>query len=142
MRPLRTLVFTALALAVASASQATVRVKDLTRLSSARENALVGYGIVTGLAGTGDTARSFGTLQSISNVLRRFGIDVAPEQLRSRNVAGVMVTTNMPAFARSGDRASGWAACQTTGGRRCDVTTSLGGTSRVSNVTTYRSDVT
>jgi flagellar P-ring protein precursor FlgI len=106
MRPLRTLVFTALALAVASASQATVRVKDLTRLSSARENALVGYGIVTGLAGTGDTARSFGTLQSISNVLRRFGIDVAPEQLRSRNVAGVMVTTNMPAFARSGDRLS------------------------------------
>ena len=76
MRAIHTSIFVALLLAIASASQATVRVKDLTRLSSARENALVGYGIVTGLAGTGDTARSFGTLQSISNVLRRFGIDV------------------------------------------------------------------
>jgi len=81
-----------------------VRLKELARLGSAHDNSLVGYGLVTGLAGTGDTSRSFGTVQSISNVLRRFGVNVAPLQLRTRNVAGVMVTGTLPAFARKGDK--------------------------------------
>jgi len=93
---------------VASAATASpgggVRLKELARLGAAHENSLVGYGLVTGLAGTGDTNRSFGTVQSISNVLRRFGVNVTPDQLRTRNVAGVMVTATLSAYARRGDQ--------------------------------------
>src|SRR5262245_29377728 len=77
-----------------------VRIKELARLASAHDNSLVGYGLVTGLAGTGDTSRSLGTVQSISNLLRNFGVNVNASQLRSRNVAGVMVTATLPAFGR------------------------------------------
>ena len=61
-------------------------------------------GIVSGLAGTGDSTRSQATLQSVANALREFGLNVTPQQLSSRNVAAVMVTATLPAFARSGDR--------------------------------------
>lgn len=80
------------------------RIKDVARLTEARENALVGYGIVTGLAGTGDSSRSQETFQSISNLLRNFGVNMAPTQVRGRNAASVMVTASLPAFARRGAR--------------------------------------
>lgn len=80
-----------------------VRVKDLARIKGVRENSLVGYGIVTGLAGTGDSARNQATVQSISNTLRKFGIMIASSDVRSRNVAAVMITANLPAFAEPGD---------------------------------------
>lgn len=82
----------------------TVKIKDLVRLNGAKDNALIGYGIVTGLAGTGDSARSAATLQSIKNVLTRFGVNVAIGNVRSRNSAGVMVTANLPAYAQPGDK--------------------------------------
>jgi flagellar P-ring protein FlgI len=81
-----------------------VRIKELGRIDGVRENMISGYGIVTGLAGTGDTSRSQATLQSVANALREFGLNVTPQQLSSRNVAAVLVTATLPAFARSGDR--------------------------------------
>ena len=80
-----------------------VRIKDLGKLSGWRENALVGYGLVTGLAGTGDSPRNQATRQSIANLLQNFDVRLAPEQVSSRNVAAVMVTANLPPFARRGD---------------------------------------
>lgn len=81
-----------------------VRLKDLGRIDGVRDNMIVGYGIVSGLAGTGDSARSQATLQSIANALRSFGVYLSPAQLSSRNVAGVIVTSTLPAHARSGDK--------------------------------------
>jgi flagellar P-ring protein precursor FlgI len=87
---------------LAAAPQA-VRIKDLGRIDSVRENSLVGYGLVTGLAGTGDSSRFTPTLQSVANMLARFGVIVPSDQINSRNVAAVTVTTSLPAFARPGD---------------------------------------
>jgi flagellar P-ring protein precursor FlgI len=81
-----------------------VRIKELGRLDGVRENMVSGFGIVSGLAGTGDSTRSQATLQSVANALREFGLNVTPAQLASRNVAAVLVTATLPAFARSGDR--------------------------------------
>jgi flagellar P-ring protein FlgI len=81
-----------------------VAIKDLGRIDGWRSNPLVGYGLVTGLASTGDTPRTRATRQSISNMLAQFGMYVPAEQVQSRNVAAVMVTASLPAFARAGDR--------------------------------------
>ncbi|HZR33825.1 MAG TPA: flagellar basal body P-ring protein FlgI [Nevskia sp.] len=81
-----------------------VKVRDLAHVQGVRDNQLVGYGIVAGLAGTGDSQRSSATLQSISNTLARFGVRVTPDQISSRNVAAVMITATLPAFASSGDK--------------------------------------
>jgi len=81
-----------------------IRIKDLGRVDGVRDNALVGYGIVTGLAGTGDSSRSRVTLQSVANTLAQFGVIVDTDQLSSRNVAAVMVTSTLPPFGRPGDR--------------------------------------
>jgi flagellar P-ring protein FlgI len=67
------------------------------------ENAVVGYGLVTGLAGTGDSPRNQATRQSIANLLQGFDLKLTPDQISSRNVAAVMVTAALPAFARRGD---------------------------------------
>lgn len=80
-----------------------VRVKDLGHFLGWRDNALVGYGIVTGLAGSGDSARSEVTQQALKNVLSRFGANITPDQVRSRNVAAVMVTATFPPSANVGD---------------------------------------
>jgi flagellar P-ring protein FlgI len=81
-----------------------VAIRDLGRVDGWRQNPLVGYGLVTGLAGTGDSSRSRATRQSISNMLAQFGMYVPSTEVQSRNVAAVMVTANLPAFARAGDR--------------------------------------
>lgn len=81
-----------------------IPLKELGRLSAAKENALVGYGIVSGLAGTGDSSRSAATLQSVKNVLLRFGVNVPVDEVRSRNSAAVMVTTTLPPYAQPGDK--------------------------------------
>jgi flagellar P-ring protein precursor FlgI len=78
-------------------------VKDLGRFRGTRGNALVGYGIVTGLAGTGDSPTNRTTRQTIANVLSQFDLSVPPEQIQSRNVAVVLVSSTLPAFAREGD---------------------------------------
>jgi flagellar P-ring protein precursor FlgI len=81
-----------------------VRLKDLGRIDGVRDNMVVGYGIVTGLAGTGDSSRSQATLQTIMNALQSFGVNVTTSQLSTRNVAGVMVIATLPAYARPGDK--------------------------------------
>lgn len=81
-----------------------VRIKDLGRIESVRDNSLTGYGLVTGLAGTGDSSRSKATMQSVVNMLSQFGVNVSVDQLSSRNVAAVMVIANLPPFTRPGDK--------------------------------------
>lgn len=81
-----------------------IRIKDLGRIDGLRENMVVGYGIVTGVAGSGDSSRSQATLQSVANALREFGVTVTASQLSSRNVAAVLVTATLPAFVHSGDK--------------------------------------
>ncbi len=81
-----------------------VRLKDLARIEGNREIALVGYGIVIGLSGSGDSSRNRATLQSLANTLSNFGLKVSERDLNSRNVAAVMVTSELPPFGEPGDR--------------------------------------
>lgn len=81
-----------------------VRIKDVARLRGVRENQLVGYGLVIGLAGTGDSNRSGMTIASIRSALERFGVRVPPGEIETKNMASVVVTATLPPFARSGDR--------------------------------------
>ena len=80
-----------------------VRIKDLGRVKGWRQNVLVGYGIVTGLAGTGDSSGNAATKQALSNVLSQFNLAVPAVQIQSRNVALVMISAELPSFAREGD---------------------------------------
>ncbi|MBC7083009.1 MAG: flagellar basal body P-ring protein FlgI [Firmicutes bacterium] len=80
------------------------RIKDITRVEGVRDNDLIGYGLVVGLKGTGDSGGAMFTVQSVANMLMRFGIKITPDQMRVKNVAAVMVTAKLPAFARVGDR--------------------------------------
>lgn len=86
-----------------------VKVRDVVEIQGARENQLIGYGIVVGLPGTGDTvvgSRSGTqfTVQSIVNMLKRFGIVVPPQYVRVRNVAAVMVTATLSPYLKSGNK--------------------------------------
>ena len=90
-------------LAAAGPADAPLRVKDLGHVQGWRDNVLVGTGIVTGLAGTGDSPANRATRQALSNVMAQFNLTVAPEQVSSRNVAVVMVSASLPSYAREGD---------------------------------------
>ena len=81
-----------------------VRVKDMVEIQGVRENRLAGYGLVVGLNGTGDKAGSQFTIRSLANMLRNMGITVDPNMLKVKNVAAVMVTANLPPFARSSQK--------------------------------------
>ncbi len=81
-----------------------VRVKELGRFLGWRDNMLVGYGLVTGLAGTGDSSRSRPTRQALSNLLSQFELAVPQDQIQSRNVAAVMLTATLPASSNIGDK--------------------------------------
>jgi len=106
MKHLRTwALFSALVLAWSAVSAAAdgIRLKDLSRMKDERANMLVGYGLVTGLAGTGDNPGNRLTGQTLSNVLENLGIDIPQQALKSRNVAAVTVTAVLPRYAQSGD---------------------------------------
>lgn len=81
-----------------------VRLKDIAQVQGARGNQLVGYGLVVGLEGTGDSKGALFTAQSVANMLQRFGIQVPAGQLKVKNIAAVMVTAHLPPFAREGSR--------------------------------------
>lgn len=81
-----------------------VRVKDLGHFQGWRENALVGFGLVTGLAGSGDSAKSDATRQAIKNALGRLGANLTVDQIQSRNAALVIVTAVLPPSAHRGDK--------------------------------------
>jgi len=93
-----------LLLTFASAAPAgDVRLRDLVMVAGARDNQLVGYGLVVGLAGDGDKDPIY-TQQTIANMLRRFGVNVPATTLSAKNVAVVMVTADIPAFVKEGSR--------------------------------------
>lgn len=96
-----------LALLLAGTVQAAapeVRLKELARVQDVRDYALVGYGLVVGLAGTGDSDKNKVTRQSLINTLKYFNVNVADGDLNSRNTAAVMVTANMHSFSEAGDK--------------------------------------
>lgn len=81
-----------------------VRLKDIARIEGVRDNALTGYGIVIGLSGSGDSSKNRLTVQSVANALSHFGVNISPDDLSTRNVAAVMVTATLPAFAEPGQK--------------------------------------
>ena len=88
---------------VPSTSHAQIRLRDLVSIEGVRSNQLVGYGLVVGLQGTGDTLRnSQFTQQSLSAMLERMGVNVTGLQLQTRNTAAVVVTATLAPFARQG----------------------------------------
>jgi flagellar P-ring protein FlgI len=87
------------------AANATSRIKDLVDVEGIRDNQLIGYGLVVGLNGTGDSLNNSPfTRQSLQAMLERLGVNIRGAQLRTGNVAAVMVTGNLPAFATQGTR--------------------------------------
>lgn len=91
-------------LASSTQAQGAVRLKDLGRFSGVRDNSVIGYGLVVGLSGTGDSRRTLATMQSVSNMLQEFGLQVPAAGINSRNVAAVLVTAKVPGFMNVGDR--------------------------------------
>src|ERR1700746_115827 len=84
---------------------ATSRIKDLANIEGVRQNQLIGYGLVVGLNGTGDTLNNIPfTKQSLQAMLERMGVNIRGATIRTGNVAAVMVTGNLPAFATQGTR--------------------------------------
>lgn len=108
MRSTITIIVTSslLLLSLLCTTGSTARIKDIASLKGVRTNQLIGYGLVTGLAGTGDDLKKvLFTRQALYNMLVRQGITVNPEEfdkIKVNNVAGVMVTASLPAFAKPG----------------------------------------
>ena len=133
-RPFRTLtLFLALALtAQASSVLAASRIKDIVQFEGVRGNQLVGYGLVVGLAGTGDSLRNAPmTQQSMIDMLERLGVNTRGANMDTKNIAAVMVTANLPAFAAAGStvdvRVSAMADAKSLQGGTLLVTPLLGG---------------
>jgi flagellar P-ring protein precursor FlgI len=106
---MRHLIVTAAALLAATAvlggaatPAAADRIKDLTTVKGIRTNHLTGYGLVVGLGGTGDDANSPIVRQALAKALKRLGATIDPGQIKAKNVAAVMVTAELPAFAKPG----------------------------------------
>lgn len=97
--------FAALALAPLASlpANAQTRIRDVVDVEGVRQNDLVGYGIVVGLNGTGDSVRNSPfTEDSLTHLLERLGVNVQGEEIKPKNVAAVLVTASLPAFARNG----------------------------------------
>lgn len=77
-------------------------IKDISNIVGIRDNQLIGYGLVVGLAGTGDKSQF--TMQSLQNLLRNSYIKIPTSSIKSKNIAAVMVTAKLPAFSRQGDK--------------------------------------
>lgn len=108
MRKLAVIITIILCAAVGTAtamasSSAVTRIKDVAKVQGVRSNQLVGYGLVVGLNGTGDSNKTLQTMQSLSSMLKTFGVTVSAAQMQAKNVAAVMVTADLPPFVKSGD---------------------------------------
>ena len=104
LHPFRALSAILLAASLAAGpAMAKSRIKDVVEFEGVRENMLVGYGLVVGLNGTGDALRNAAfTKQSLESMLERLGVNTRDATLNTKNVAAVMVTAKLPAFAASG----------------------------------------
>jgi flagellar P-ring protein FlgI len=80
------------------------RLKELVGIEGVRDNQLIGYGLVVGLAGTGDRRQTLFSAQSLANLLERMGVTVSPTAIRVTNTAAALVTATLPPFAQSGSR--------------------------------------
>ncbi|MEQ1945882.1 MAG: flagellar basal body P-ring protein FlgI [Bryobacteraceae bacterium] len=87
-----------------TAFAAGTRLKELVNIEGVRDNQLLGYGIVVGLAGTGDKRQTVFSAQALTNILNRMGVTVNPTAIQVRNVAAVMVTASLPPFAQPGTK--------------------------------------
>ena len=94
----------ALLVAGAARPAAASRLKELVNIEGQRTNSMTGFGIVVGLSGTGDDASSPVVRRSLAKMLKRLGVTVAATEIKAKNVAAVVVTAELPAFARSGSR--------------------------------------
>ena len=81
-----------------------VKIKDISNIIGVRENQLMGYGLVVGLNKTGDGTTSKFTLQTVANMLQTMNVKLDPKDIKSKNVAAVIVTATLPPFARQGDK--------------------------------------
>jgi len=79
------------------------RIKDIAKVQGVRSNQLIGYGLVVGLGGTGDSDKITYTIDSIVNMLKSFDINVSTASLKPKNIAAVMVTAQLPPFVKQGD---------------------------------------
>lgn len=108
MRPLRLVTAAILAFGAVSAAgsaKAAPRIKDIVDVENVRSNQLVGYGLVVGLAGTGDRIRNAPfTEESMQAMLERMGVNIRGTQMRTQNVAAVSITATLPPFARAGSQ--------------------------------------
>lgn len=89
---------------IACESLQATRVKDLANVVGIRDNQLIGYGLVVGLNGTGDGSTSVFTTQSLANLLATVNVKIDAKDIKSKNIAAVTVTANIPAFSRQGDK--------------------------------------
>ncbi len=88
----------------AVAASGATRVKELASIEGVRDNQLIGYGLVVGLAGTGDRRQTVFSAQSLANLLQRMGVSVSPSAIQVSNTAAVMLTATLPPFAQPGAR--------------------------------------
>jgi len=79
------------------------KIGDISSIIGVRDNQLIGYGLVVGLTGTGDSSSAF-TNQTLANLLKNVNVKLDPKDIKSKNVAAVVVTATLPAFARQGDK--------------------------------------
>ncbi len=97
--------FIALCISSAPLAMAEVKIKDIVDVEGVRGNDLVGYGLVIGLDGSGDTIRNSPyTEEALSNLLERLGVNIQGSDFKPNNVAAVLVTASLPAFARTGSK--------------------------------------
>ena len=90
--------------AFADESGHTALIRDIATVEGVRENAVLGYGLVVGLKGTGDRQQTVFTIQTLANVLQRMGVQIPPATVVVKNVAAVFVTATLPPFASPGTR--------------------------------------
>ena len=98
----KTLILTVLILLGYATCASGARIKDIASLKGVRSNQLVGYGLVIGLDGTGDSTQTKFTTQTLVNMMERLGIHALSDKVKVSNVAGVMVTASLPPFAKKG----------------------------------------
>lgn len=99
-----TLLTATLLLALTGTGQAETRLKELISIEGVRDNQLIGYGLVVGLAGTGDRVQTVFSAQSLTNLLERMGLTVSPTAIQVKNTAAVMVTATLPPFSQPGSK--------------------------------------
>lgn len=87
-----------------AAAAAAARLKELASIEGVRDNQLVGYGLVVGLAGTGDKRQTVFSAQSLTNLLERMGVSINPAAIQVKNVAAVVLTATLPPYSQPGTR--------------------------------------